>query len=130
MRDPQVPVMSRVPALKCDVVPAPVHRNDPAVPEADQEIDVRHAPEDPGNEARELDLAELVRLLVPIHHRIRLLTFPMRTRRRKQRRPDTRSPRFRCDRHRTLAADRRHRRSLTRVQFHSLDNVAVNWAVV
>src|SRR6187431_1898494 len=40
-----------------------------------------------------------VRLLVSVHHRLRLLTFPMRTAVHKQRRrrPDTRSPRFRCD---------------------------------
>ena len=40
-----------------------------------------------------------VRLLVSVHHRLRLLTFPMRTAVHKQRRrrPDTRPPRFRCD---------------------------------
>src|SRR5262249_40126637 len=41
-----------------------------------------------------------VRLLVPVHHRLRLLTFPMRTAvlgTTRRRRPDTRYPRFRCD---------------------------------
>ena len=41
-----------------------------------------------------------VRLLVPVHHRLRLLAFPMRTAvlgTTRRRRPDTRYPRFRCD---------------------------------
>src|SRR5215203_1316035 len=39
-----------------------------------------------------------VRLLVSVHHRLRLLTFPMRTvRSRNVGRPDARPPRFRCD---------------------------------
>src|ERR1044072_1853528 len=41
-----------------------------------------------------------VRLLVSVHHRLRLLAFPMRTNllsTRTRRRPDTRSPSFRCD---------------------------------
>src|SRR6516162_5389936 len=41
-----------------------------------------------------------VRLLVPVHHRLRLLAFPMRTTilgTTRRRRPDTRYPRFRCD---------------------------------
>src|SRR4249919_3281534 len=42
-----------------------------------------------------------VRLLVSVHHWLRLLAFPMRTavhtHSTRRRRPDTRSPRFRCD---------------------------------
>src|SRR5215211_4783085 len=42
-----------------------------------------------------------VRLLVPVHHRLRLLAFPMRTavcaNATRHRRPDTRPPRFRYD---------------------------------
>src|SRR5262245_22229896 len=38
-----------------------------------------------------------VRLLVSVHHRLRFLTFPMRTVVLSTWRPDTRSPSFRCD---------------------------------
>src|SRR6185436_12546988 len=38
-----------------------------------------------------------VRLLVSVHHRLRLLAFPMRTDVLSTLRPDTRSPSFRCD---------------------------------
>src|SRR5262249_24544557 len=38
-----------------------------------------------------------VRLLVSVHHRLRLLAFPMRTVVLSTWRPDTRSPSFRCD---------------------------------
>ena len=39
----------------------------------------------------------VVRLLVPVHHRLRLLTFPMRTRSAHGLWSDTRAPRFRRD---------------------------------
>src|SRR5262245_11875636 len=46
-------------ALERDVAPRPVERDRKPVLEADQKIDVRHAPQQPGEESGELELAEL-----------------------------------------------------------------------
>ena len=46
-------------ALERDVVPRPVERHDDAVAEADEEVDVRDAPQQPGEEAGERQPAEL-----------------------------------------------------------------------
>jgi hypothetical protein len=46
---------------------------------------------------RRLQYYEGARLLVSLHHRLRLLAFPMRTVVLSTSQPDTRSPSFRCD---------------------------------
>src|SRR5262249_15569639 len=46
-------------ALERYVIPGPVQRDDQAVSKADQEVDVRDAPYDPGDEAGNLQSADL-----------------------------------------------------------------------
>src|SRR5262249_52480426 len=46
-------------ALEREIVPQPGERDDKAVAQPDQEIDVRHRPEQPGDEALEVGAAEL-----------------------------------------------------------------------
>ena len=48
-------------ALEREVVPEPAHRDDQAVAKADQEVDVRDAPQQPGEEAGELERARSAR---------------------------------------------------------------------
>ena len=54
--------MSARAALERDIGPHPIERDDDAVAEADQEIDVHDAPDEPGEPAAQAQPAE-------IHHR-------------------------------------------------------------
>src|SRR5262249_22584704 len=46
-------------ALECDIAPRPIERDDESVAEADQEIDVGHAPQHPGDQPGHPEPAEL-----------------------------------------------------------------------